>query len=64
MNARLLKAVDKLGCSKTEFVLVALELALEREEAKHVPARVRAALPQRVGDLMIMPEGIVHGRQL
>ena len=64
VNARLLKAIEKLGCTKTEFVLVAVAYALEREEAKPMPAVVRAAMPRRVGNLMIMPEGIVHNRAL
>jgi hypothetical protein len=60
VNIRLMKAIDKLGCTKTEFVLTAIELQLEAEEAKHVPAVIRAAMPRRSGALMSMPEGIVH----
>ena len=63
VNARLVKAANKLGCTKTEFVLTALEIALEREEARHLPRAIAAAMPRRSGERVILPEGIVHNRQ-
>ena len=64
IKARLTKATAKLGCTTTEFAVAALEAALEREEARHVPRAIAAAMPRRSGDRVILPEGIVHGHQL
>jgi hypothetical protein len=55
---RLEASVARAGCTKTEWVLEAICWALERDEAPHVPAVVRAAMPKRMGSLMSMPDGI------
>jgi hypothetical protein len=56
---RLNSAVNRAGCTKTEWVLEAIRYALERDEAPHVPAVIKAAMPRRIGNSMRMPEGIV-----
>jgi len=60
INERLVKAIARAGCSKTEWVLEAIEWALERDEVHHVPKSIMAALPRRMGDRMSMPEGITY----
>lgn len=64
LNERLLKQVAKLNCTKTEFVLVAIETAIEREEnaSKHTPIAVLKAMPVRTPSGMVMPEGVVFDR--
>jgi predicted transcriptional regulator len=45
--------------SRSQWITAAIVAALEKEEAPHVPAKVKSALPRRAGNRMIMPEGIV-----
>lgn len=54
------KASDAIGArvSRSAWITQAIVIALEREEAPHMPAQVRAAMPRRYGTRMIMPEGI------
>ena len=59
-NERLVKAIERAGCSKTEWILEAIEWALERDEVHHVPKAIMAAMPRRMGDRMSMPEGITY----
>ena len=60
VNDRLEESVARAGCTKTAWVLEAIRWALERDEARHVPAVVQNAMPRRIGDRVILPEGIVH----
>lgn len=55
------KASDAIGkkVSRSAWITEAIIVALEKEEAPHVPAKVKSALPRRQGNRMIMPEGIV-----
>ena len=64
LNERLLKQVAKLNCTKTEFVLVAIEMAIDKGErdAKHTPNAVLKAMPQRSGTGMIMHDGVTFDR--
>ena len=57
-NDKLARAIAKIGCTKTEFVVEAIEWALEREGRKPTPLRVLQALPRRVGTGMVMPDGV------
>ena len=62
-HERLIKAVGRARCTKTEWVLEALLWALEKDEEKPVPKAIAAAMPRRVGNKMMMPDGVVHNRQ-
>lgn len=62
VNERLERSVAKIGGTKSEWIVDAIEIALEREEQRPMPAAIARALPRRVGDRMIMPEGVVHTR--
>ena len=64
LHERLVKSVDRTGGTKTEWVLDAIEWALDRDEARATPKVIQAAMPRRIGDKVIMPEGIVHSRYL
>jgi metal-responsive CopG/Arc/MetJ family transcriptional regulator len=56
------KASEAIGknVSRSAWITQAIILALEKEEAPHVPAKVKSALPRRMGNRMIMPEGITY----
>ena len=62
INSRLNASVARAGCTKTDWVLEAIRWALERDEAPHVPRVVQAAMPRRVGDRILMPQGIVSNQ--
>ena len=65
LNERLLRQVAKLNCTKTEFVLVAIEMAIDKGErdSKHTPAVVLKAMPVRApSGAVTMPEGVVFDR--
>lgn len=44
--------------SRSAWITQAIVWALEREEAPHVPKKVRAAIPIRRGNRMLMPDGV------
>lgn len=62
VHERLTKSVAKGGVTQTAWILEAIMWALERDEAPHVPEAVKAAMPRRVGALMVMPEGVQSNR--
>ena len=64
LNERLMKQAAKLNCTKTEIVVVAIEMALDRadKESKHTPNAVIKAMPVRSGSGMIMPDGVTFDR--
>ena len=62
-HERLIKAVGRAECTKTEWVLEALLWALEKDEERPVPKAIQQAMPRRVGTKMYLPDGITHDRQ-
>ena len=61
-NERLIKQAAKSGCTKIEYVFESLMAMLERAEQRPTPRAVLEAMPRRVGNGMVMPDGIVHDR--
>lgn len=60
VDAACVKAAEALGrpVSRSQWITEAIIAALEREDAPHVPARVRSALPRVTGGRIEMPRGI------
>jgi hypothetical protein len=64
IDERMMASVERAGCTTTEWIVTAIRLALEQDERPHVPAVVKAAMPKRVGNLMSMPDNVVHYRNI
>jgi hypothetical protein len=62
VDEQVAKASEAIGkpVSRSQWITEAIIIALEKEEAPHVPKAVKAAIPQRRGNRMLMPEGITR----
>jgi hypothetical protein len=60
VDQQVAKASEAIGkpVSRSAWITQAVIIALEKEEAPHVPKAIRAALPQRRGNRLLMPEGV------
>jgi hypothetical protein len=64
VDEQVAKASDAIGkpVSRSAWITEAIIIALEKEEAPHMPKAIRAAIPTRRGNRMIMPEGVQSTR--